>query len=553
MSKKKKRRNKGGASREGGVVSGRTPEIIKKQAEVQEAVRAENAEEKQKSVQKPEQSTANLVREKDSAAEQEKQDKADETIAAVTPVPLWKRRLKIGLGVAALILMGFYISGIVYFHGKFLVNTSINGIDTAYLTVEEAEELIRSNVEDYEILLKERNGESESITGKDIDYHYVSNGEIRKFWKSQAYAFWFVNYFRPVSWDFDTAVVFDEDLLKKKVNSLNCFDKAVEEAPTDARMVFRSTKYEIQKEKQGCKVKKEKLLTVLAEAISDQKKTVNLEKENCYEVPKVTSDDKALNELTANMNHYADIEITYCFGDNREVLNGRVIKDWLTYDKSGKVFVKDGAISDYIASLAEKYDTYDKPRRFKTTDGTYVTVEGGSYGWKLDQAAEAEEITKLMEQEPHIERTPLFAQTANSWENGDMGDTYVEVDLTKQHLWMYIDGNLIVESDFVSGKMTQERRTPPGTYTLYYKKSPAVLKSNKPGDSYESPVTFWMPFNGGIGFHDSSWRGSYGGQIFWNSGSHGCINLPYSAAKTIYQNIEKGFPVICFYRNGEYK
>ena len=152
-----------------------------------------------------------------------------------------------------------------------------------------------------------------------------------------------------------------------------------------------------------------------------------------------------------------------------------------------------------------------------------------------------------------MERTPLFAQTAKSWENGDMGDTYVEVDLTKQHLWMYIDGELIVESDFVSGKMTKDRRTPPGTYTVYFKKSPAVLRSNKPGDSYESPVTFWMPFNGGIGFHDSSWRGSYGGEIFWNNGSHGCINLPYGAAKTIYENIEKGFPVICFYRNGEYK
>lgn len=87
-----------------------------------------------------------------------------------------------------------------------------------------------------------------------------------------------------------------------------------------------------------------------------------------------------------------------------------MVKDWLTYDKKGKVLVKDGAISDYIASLADKYDTYDKPRKFKTSDGTYVTVEGGSYGWKIDQTAEAEELTKLMEEEPHMERTPIFAR-----------------------------------------------------------------------------------------------------------------------------------------------
>lgn len=160
------------------------------------------------------------------------------------------------------------------------------------------------------------------------------------------------------------------------------------------------------------------------------------------------------------------------------------------------MLVKDGAISDYIASLADKYDTYDKPRKFKTSDGTYVTVEGGSYGWKIDQTAEAEELTKLMEEEPHMERTPIFAQEADSWENGDMGDTYVEVDLTKQHLWMYKEGKLIVESDFVSGTMTPARVTPPGIFRLYYKKSPAVLRSTKPGDSYETPVSFWMPFNG---------------------------------------------------------
>lgn len=491
--------------------------------------------------------------------EKQKEEKQKEEKAAASPTDSsgwagrWKKWMKIGACGAALLLFGFYIGGIVYFHDRFLANTTINGVYTGHLTAEEAEQQIRNSVESYEIVLKERNGGKETITAQDMDYRYVSNGEIQKLCSTQPYALWFISYFRPSSLEFDAAVSYDEELLKEKAEALNCFDKSVEQEPVDARIAFQSTKFVIEKEKQGCKVKKSRLLKLLEEAITARKDVLDLEKEKCYEAPKVTGEDEKLNRQLAEMNHYADIEITYCFGDKKEVLNGRVIKEWLVLDEQGKVLVKDGAIRDYIAFLAEKYDTYDKPRRFKTSDGTYVMVEGGSYGWKIDQEAEAVELTKLMEQEPHMERTPLFAQTAKSWENGDMGDTYVEVDLTKQHLWMYIDGELIVESDFVSGKMTKDRRTPPGTYTVYFKKSPAVLRSNKPGDSYESPVTFWMPFNGGIGFHDSSWRGSYGGEIFWNNGSHGCINLPYGAAKTIYENIEKGFPVICFYRNGEYK
>lgn len=90
--------------------------------------------------------------------------------------------------------------------------------------------------------------------------------------------------------------------------------------------------------------------------------------------------------------------------------------------------------------------------------------------------------------------------------------------------------------------------TPGGTYSLYYKVSPYVLTSTTPGDSYEEPVTYWMPFNGGIGFHDAPWRGSFGGNLYITGGSHGCINLPMQAAATMYQNIYAGFPVICFYR-----
>ena len=174
-------------------------------------------------------------------------------------------------------------------------------------------------------------------------------------------------------------------------------------------------------------------------------------------------------------------------------------------------------------------------------------MEVGSYGWKIDQTAEADELTKLMEEEPHMERTPIFAQEADSWENGDMGDTYVEVDLTKQHLWMYKEGKLIVESDFVSGTMTPARVTPPGIFRLYYKKSPAVLRSTKPGDSYETPVSFWMPFNGGIGFHDATWQAYFGGDRYTYAGSHGCINMPLDAAATLYSIIDTNVPIVSFY------
>ena len=123
----------------------------------------------------------------------------------------------------------------------------------------------------------------------------------------------------------------------------------------------------------------------------------------------------------------------------------------------------------------------------------------------------------------------------------DVGD-YVEVDLTNQQVYAYIGGNLIVSAPCVSGLAGTGRETPSGIYQIYYKQSPAVLR----GEGYASPVSFWMPFNGGIGLHDATWRSSFGGNIYTYDGSHGCINLPYDAAKTIYENAYSGMMVICY-------
>ncbi len=102
----------------------------------------------------------------------------------------------------------------------------------------------------------------------------------------------------------------------------------------------------------------------------------------------------------------------------------------------------------------------------------------------------------------------------------------------------------MVESDFVSGNESRGWSTPAGAYPLTYKQRNATLK----GQNYSTPVSYWMPFNGGIGMHDAYWRSSFGGKIYKTNGSHGCINLPPAVAKTVYENISAGMPcsaIIC--------
>lgn len=139
-----------------------------------------------------------------------------------------------------------------------------------------------------------------------------------------------------------------------------------------------------------------------------------------------------------------------------------------------------------------------------TSYGKEVTIVGGDYGWWMDYEQEAVELAEMIENGESGERTPVYFQTAASYETPDYGNTYVEINLTAQHLFLYKDGEKILESDFVSGNASRGYDTPAGAYSITYKQRDATLT----GENYRTPVSYWMPFNRNIGMHDANWRGS---------------------------------------------
>ena len=197
---------------------------------------------------------------------------------------------------------------------------------------------------------------------------------------------------------------------------------------------------------------------------------------------------------------------------------------------------------EYLNELSSKYDTYGKTRSFKTTTGKTIDVVGGNYGWKIDKSKEFEELMENIKGGEKIKKKPVYIQEAWGTRENDIGNTYVEINLTNQCLWFYKEGKLIVQGDVVTGNISRGNATPQGTYILNYKQKNATLK----GAGYSSDVKYWMPFNCNIGIHDASWRGSFGGSIYKSDGSHGCVNAPLYLAKKIYENIEPGTPIVCY-------
>ena len=245
---------------------------------------------------------------------------------------------------------------------------------------------------------------------------------------------------------------------------------------------------------------------------------------------------------------YENMKIIYKFGKSRVVLTAQDVVDWVRYWPDGHWDIDDARIAEYIESLQKHFDTWDRTKVFETT-GKKIIHLTGDYGWRLDRDKEVKEISKLLRRNGTTVHPLHFLTEAAVRYNParDYGNSYVEIDLSRQVLWLYEEGKVTVRTDIVSGLMNTDRQTPGGIFCVKYKQSPAVLR----GADYASPVTYWMPFNGGIGLHDATWQPAFGGDLCYTRGSHGCINLPLDKAEKIYEKIEKGFPVICYYSDPE--
>ena len=238
----------------------------------------------------------------------------------------------------------------------------------------------------------------------------------------------------------------------------------------------------------------------------------------------------------------AAMTITYRFGDNTETLDGATISGWLETLVDGSVSVNEASAKEFVAGMASKYDTFGRNRSFRTHSGEQITVVGGDYGYWMDRVSTRQELISQILKGESAELTPVYYSTGSSYDVNYIGSSYVEVNIGDQHLWVYKDGQLVNETDFVSGGLFKGNSTPEGTYSITYKERDATLV----GQGYESSVKYWMPFNGNIGLHDASWRDSFGGHIYYMNGSHGCVNLPPSKAAQIYDQVEKGEAVVVY-------
>ena len=306
------------------------------------------------------------------------------------------------------------------------------------------------------------------------------------------------------------------------------------------------------KEEQGTAVKADVLAQKVRESVDSLSAALDLEEAGCYKEPKYTSESPEVQAACDEMNRYCKASVTYEM-EKPVVVDAEVISGWLTVDDEMQVTFDKEAVKKWLSEFGKRYDTKGKTRSFTTADGRSAQVTGGTYGWEVDEKTELAALTESIEKGETVTKEPAYCENATAVSHGaqDWGSTYVEVDLTRQYMWYVKDGNIMMETNIVTGEPTPDKETPQGVYSILEMKQDKVLTGEIQADGlpeYETPVDYWMRVTwNGIGFHDATWQETFGGDWYVEHGSHGCINMSLSDAEQLYGMLEMGTPVVMHY------
>lgn len=464
-----------------------------------------------------------------------------------------KRLLKhmaVILGIVIVSLMVTYVGLAVYYHNAFPYGTWINGIYCTGRSIQEVNDDLAAQFTYDGVTVEDQDGESYLISAEGIGYQFDFEKALELYLKQQNPWMWIDSLFGGNRVDLAPVVTYDNSAFDACFKALPFCQEQRPDKDRKVEIIRTSQGYELVNERMNVLFLEEAKGVVLS-AIEAAESHVSLAEAGCYHDLELTAQMQETLDIWEKLESFQQCGVVYRMGEEEIPVDASVVCDWIALDDNGRFVLddagdlqlKENAIEEFVASLAAKYDTVGASRQFLSTRGDLVTVEGGLYGNKLDQEAETAYLKAAFETKKCEVHEPAYLQEA--WKQGseDIGLTYIEVDMTDQKMYYYVDGVLTIDTPIVTGNTSRRMGTPSGVNFVYAKQKNRILR----GEGYASHVDFWMPVKGNIGIHDAAWRGKFGGAIYKTNGSHGCINTPRAAMEQLFELAEIGTPVIMFY------
>lgn len=473
------------------------------------------------------------------------------------------KKAKIIIPIILILLLlsatGAYFYGAYYYRHWFCPNTFINDVCVTGMDYTDALDIVSSfyNVDD--IVVKDIDGTELFIEADKVyslDEAEFSNALNVILSQENSY-YWPYYVFNSHVYTYAPNVIVNEDVLEDYLNSSFLAEK--KRYNPDNKTEITYSYYAGFELKDDTKNLLDWDLTVneIRNAVYSGKKICDLNDFDSYKDVEQGSFSEETMKQWEDLNKIIDFDLTYnlCTGEQVKV-NSAVVSRFVTstsrggfeYDENGDIIINSDAVLEFVQSMSDKYDNFYTTQYFDSTRGDKIAINYSrytTYGAQMDVAKEAEILEDLIRNSSDrtLEREPEYIKKMErgNYSNGYNG-TYVEVDLTAQHMYYYKDGVCVFDTDVVTGCQANGNMTPDCVCFILNKARNVTLI----GPGYESFVYYWMCITGQIGIHDATWRWNFGGEIYKYNGSHGCVNTPLKKMEELFNQIEIGTPVFVF-------
>ncbi len=405
-------------------------------------------------------------------------------------------------------------------------NTAIAGVDVSGKTVEEADALLAAWPERYTIRVL-MDGVETFLTAKDLN----------------------LTYHAPTDWetapDLPVEAVYTAEVPENILDRLNGLDYSRKDGLELAQVGYSEAEgaFVVVPGKDWTYHDYAPTVSKLEEAVRALEPEVRLHSP-LVTVPGQTAEDVDLPGVkTANA--WLNAALTVDFPDGSYTVGKTEILPWISIGEDHLTPSLDlTALQDYAYSLAQSRSVPSSGGQvFQTSSGGTIPLQYGYGGYTVDGAALAEKLADTVQNGLQAEYEPDITEgQPGETSVEDFGGSYVEVDIGSQMVYVYKDGALVVSTPCATGCVAEDCDTPTGVYHFYYFERDTVLT----GPTWEDWVDCWMAFYGGYGLHDANWRTEFGGDIYLEHGSHGCVNLPPEVAPIIYDAIDYGTAIILY-------
>lgn len=464
------------------------------------------------------------------------------------------KKVLIGVGIAVGVLAIIYVGVAIFFMSHFLPNTMVNGENVSLMSVGDLSKQVSEIGASYSAHIA-GDGLDLTIPAADIDFNYNGEAYGDEAIKQVPSWAWPLNIMGEHTYVVDKAISFNQDKLNAVIDAAVGKVNEGSTPPKNATMQYneKSNAFEAVHQEFGTAVERDTVVSTVSNGVSTLQEEISLAEPELVQ-PTVTIDDQRLADGITRANEMIAHPIVLRIANtDAYTIDPKLMASWLSINADCNIVADGEAIKTWTEGpLSDQLDTVGKKRTFvRPDDGAEIEIEGGTYGWTIN----GEELANILVGNLQTANTaainvPMKTEAVH-WAPGgnEWGNRYIDVDLGGQYVRMYDEsGNVIWDAYCVSGNPIYGGGTDTGVFYIYEKDSPMVLVGldyNGDGEpDYKTPVTYWMPFDGGEGLHDANWRGSFGGSIYLYDGSHGCVNLPYYSAEELYGITEVGDVVV---------